>query len=74
MEKTGQGIDKSSRKEVIWKGVPRGGVGLVREDILEDCRLNQNLKMSRKEPDGKEEEEENSGITLAFMPRHASAG
>lgn len=40
MEKTGQGIDKSSRKEVVWKGVPRGGVGLVREDILEDCRLN----------------------------------
>lgn len=73
MENTGQGIDRGSRKEVIWKGVPRGGVGLVREDILEDCCLNQNLKMSRKEPDGKEGEED-SGITLAFMLRHASVG
>lgn len=50
------------------------GWGWSEEASWINCCLSQNLKMSRREPDGEEEGEEDSGLTLAFMPRHASVG
>lgn len=53
------------------KGVSRGGLGKVRG---RNCYLSHNLKMHRKEPGGKEKGEDDSGLTLASVLRHASRG